>query len=243
MIREKSMKTFFRASRITHHARGFTLIEMILAIGIAAIVLVAVNAVFFTALHLRNATTEVVDAATPLDQTVTFIRRDLQCLVTPTNGTSKIISGSFKAGAVNSPGIAEPVAVEMCTATGALNASAPWGDIQRVTYELKNSTAPAGGRDLYRTVTRNLLAASATPEVQDQLMLTGVESMKFSSYDGATWQETWDTSNANTVNTNLPLGVRVEIFMTGENKNVTDPIQLIVPIDSVSRTNMVLSGS
>jgi type II secretion system protein J len=220
---------------------GFTLIEMILAIGVAAIVLVAVNAVLFTALRLREATNNVVEAATPLDATVTFLRRDLQCLVTPTNGTSKILSGAFKAGLINSPGVAEPVAVEMCTATGALNATTPWGDIQRVTYELKNAPDASGRRDLYRSVTRNLLATSATTEVQDQLMLSGVESVKFSGYDGSRWQETWDTSAANTVNTNLPLAVKVEILMQGDNRNVTDPIQLIVPIDAVARTNMVLN--
>ena len=68
---------------------AFTLIEMILAIGIAAIVLIAVNAVLFTALRLREATADMVDAASPVDQTVTFLRRDLQCVVTPTNGTTQ----------------------------------------------------------------------------------------------------------------------------------------------------------
>jgi type II secretion system protein J len=253
VIREKDMKIFLHASRITHppslcfgatgHVRAFTLIEMILAIGVAAIVLVAVNAVLFTALHLREVTSDVVDSATPLDATVTFIRRDLQCCVTPTNGTSKILSGNFKAGTINSPGVAEPVAVEMCTATGALNASTPWADIQRVTYELKNSTDASGRRDLYRSVTRNLLATSASPDVQDQLMLSGVESVKFSGYDGSRWQETWDTSDANTINTNLPLAVKVEIQMAGDNKNITEPIQLIVPMDAVARTNMVFAST
>ena len=66
---------------------AFTLIEMVLAIGVAAIVLIAVNTVLFAALRLRDATADTVDAAAPLDQTVTFLRRDLQCVVTPTNGT------------------------------------------------------------------------------------------------------------------------------------------------------------
>jgi hypothetical protein len=35
---------------------------MILAIGVAAIVLIAVNAVLFTALHLRDVTADMVDA-------------------------------------------------------------------------------------------------------------------------------------------------------------------------------------
>jgi type II secretion system protein J len=219
---------------------AFTLVEMILAIGVAALVLVAVNAVLFTALHLREVTTDVVDAATPVDQAFTFLRRDLQCVVTPTNGTSKILSGSFRVGTVTSSGVSESVAAEMFTATGALSVNAPWADIQRVTYELKNSTAVSGQRDLYRSVTRNLLSIS-TLDVTDQLMLRGVESVKFTCYDGTTWNDTWDTSDLTSVSTNLPLAVRVEIKLAGDHNAKLEPIQLVVPIDSVVRTNMVVA--
>ena len=82
----------------TNKTQAFTLIEMILAVGVAAIVLITANAVLFTALHLRNSTTEAVDAATPADAATTFLRRDLQCCVAPTNGTTKILSGGFRAG-------------------------------------------------------------------------------------------------------------------------------------------------
>ena len=154
-------------------APAFTLIEMILAIGVAAIVLVAVNTVLFAALRLRDATSDVVDAAAPLDQTVTFLRRDLECVVTPTNGTTKVLSGDFRVGNVSSPGVPEPVAIEMFTATGALGANAPWADIQRVTYELKQPTdRSATGQDLVRSVTRNLLtvddAGSGRPAPVEQ---------------------------------------------------------------------------
>jgi len=226
----------------TNNEKAFTLVEMILAIGVAALVLVAVNAVLFTSLHLREVTTNVVDAATPVDQTVTYLRRDLQCIVTPTNGTSKILSGSFRVGnGISSVGVSDPVAAEIYTASGALSANTPWADIQRVTYELKNSTAVSGRRDLYRSVTRNLLSVS-TPDVADQLMLSGVQSVKFSCYDGAQWNDTWDTTDPTSVNTNLPLAVRVEIKLAGSDKN-NGPIQLVVPIDSVVRTNMVLTST
>ena len=136
---------------------AFTLIEMVLAIGVASIVLIAVNTALFAALRLRDTTADAVDAATPLDQAVTFIRRDLECVVTPTNGTSKVLSGDFRVGNVSSPGVPEPVAIEMFTATGALSANAPWGDIQRVTYDLKQPTdRNAVGKDLVRSVVRNL---------------------------------------------------------------------------------------
>ena len=221
--------------------RGFTLIEMILAIGIAALVLIAVNSVFFAALHLRNDTADMVDAASPVDSAVTFIKRDLECAVTPTNGTSKVLSGGFRAGDnLTSVGVSDPVAVEMFTASGAMSDSAPWADIQRVTYELKTPTdASAVGRDLYRSVTRNLLAVS-TPDVTEQLMLSGVRSVKFSCYDGTQWDDTWDTTNPTATYTNLPLAVRVDIQMAG--RSDLQPIELVVPIDSQSRTNMVLTS-
>ena len=227
---------------IRHWRQGFTLIEMILAIGIAAIVLIVVNAAFFSALHLRNDTADMVDEATPVDAAVTFIKRDLQCAVTPTNGTSKILSGGFRAGnGINSIGVSDPVAVEMFTASGASADSAPWADIQRVTYELKNpTTSAANGQDLYRSITRNLLAVS-TPDVAEQLMLSGVTSVKFSCYDGAQWSDVWDTTDPTAINTNLPLAVRVDIQMSG-NANA-QPVEIVVPIDSQSRTNAVLTAT
>ena len=215
------------------HRNGFTLIELILAIGVAAVVLVAVHSVFFTALRLRNATSDAVDAATPIDRAVSTIRRDLQCVVTPK--PEGILSGNFKVGNVTTPGISELVAAEMYTATGALSENQPWGDVQRVTYELKGSTS-GPGKDLYRGVTRNLLTMN-TPEVQDQLMLRGVSSIEFWCFDGSRWTDLWDTSDSTSVSTNLPAAVRVEIQLSDGDKNVGSPIQIVVPIDSQSRTN------
>jgi type II secretion system protein J len=220
---------------------AFTLIEMILAIGVAAMVLIAVNTALFASLRLRDATQNVVDAAAPLDQAVSYIRRDLQCVVTPTNGTSKVLSGSFRAGNISSAGVSESVAVEMFTATGTLSANAPWADIQRVTYELKQpNDRNAVGRDLYRSVVRNLLTLT-TPDVQDQLMLSGVQDIKFTCFDGAVWQEVWDTTGLTSTETNLPLAVRVDIQMAGKNAATAQAIELVVPIDAQVRTNTVLT--
>ena len=226
----------------TDNQKAFTLIEMILAVGVASIVLITVNAVLYTAIHLRNATADAVDAAAPVDSTVTFLRRDLECCVTPTNGTSKVYSGGFRAGDGIAPSSGgDPVSIEMYTATGALNASEPWADIQRVTYELKNpANTAAPGKDLYRSVTRNLLPV-ATPEVSDQLMLSGVASVKFSCYDGTIWQPNWDTTTATAVNTNLPLAVKVDIQMAGDAS--LEPVEIVVPLDCVVRTNMVFASA
>lgn len=227
-----------RPSTIVPRRAAFTLIEVILAIGVAAIVLVAVNSVFFTALHLRNATANAVDAAEPVEQALTIIRRDLQCAVPP--DASNVLSGDFKIGNVTSTGISEPVSAEIYTADGALSANAPWGDIQRVTYELKDSTTGAAGRDLYRTVTRNLLSETM-PDVKDELMIRGVDSVQFSAYDGSQWNNSWDTTGTTSSDTNLPVAVRVDIQFAGSDKN-SSPIEILVPIDSQSRTNSAITA-
>jgi hypothetical protein len=81
-----------------------------------------------------------------------------------------------------------------------------------------------------------------TPEVQDQLMLSGVQDIKFTCFDGAQWQDTWDTTGATSTYTNLPLAVRVNIQMSGGGVNA-QPIELVVPIDAQARTNTVLTAT
>jgi type II secretion system protein J len=222
--------------RLYNRHAAFTLLEVILAVGIAALVLAVISSTFFSALHLREVTANAVDEAAPVDRAVAVLRRDLQCVVTPKAGG--VLSGDFKIGDVTSSGLGVPVAAELFTATGALSTTEPWGDIQHVTYELKDATDRSrAGRDLYRSVTRNLLTVS-TPDVTDQWLMSGVESVQFSGYDGAQWLEKWDTSDTTSANTNLPVAVRVRIQLaTGK-----PAIEVFVPIDSQSRTN-ITTGS
>ena len=215
----------------TESIRAFTLIEAMLAISIMALVVVAVNSVFFSALHLRDRTSESVDHALPAQQATAILRRDLQCAMAP----GGLLAGDFKVGLVSELNMSQPVAIEMYTATGALRANEPWADIQKVTYELKPPTvqSASGGNDLIRSVTRNLLCTSV-PDVDDQYLMGGLQDLQFSCYDGTQWLDAWDTTNGNT---NLPVAVRVRIQLAGA--PATEPIECVVPIVSQSRTNQV----
>jgi type II secretion system protein J len=224
---------------------AFTLLEMILAVAVAAIVLAAVNAAFYTALHLQASTEAAVDEATPVDQALYVIRQDLASIVPPTNGTSKVLSGDFRVGQVATAGLNAPAAIEMYTATGALGSApaAPWGDIQRVTYELeKTANRSTPGMDLVRSVTRNLLS-TLTPDVESLPLLSGVASIQFSCFDGAQWHDTWDTTDPASGTSNLPVAVRVQIQMAGDSSGASgrSPIEILVPIDSQSRSNAVVA--
>jgi len=150
------------------------------------------------------------------------------------------MTGDFRVGDITSAGLNQNVSIELYTTTGALHENEPWGDVQRVTYELRPSVGGAGtrGQDLVRSVTRNLLA-TITPVPEDQWMLGRVQSLTFDCYDGAQWRNSWDTTVSDT---NLPAAVRVSIQLAGEGSvdpRDREPIVLMVPIDSQSRSNQV----
>ena len=232
-IEQQILHFEFRTEMARAGRRAFTLIELILSIAIMAIVLVAVNAVFYTAMRLRESTRAAVDDSLPIEQSLGILRRDLQGAMAPSS--NGVFAGSFKAGAVTSLGSSLPVAVEFNTTTGIPSDKEPWGEVQRVSYGLRPSAdRDAAGQDLYRNVTRNLLA-TILPQPDEQWMMSGVDSIEFSCYDGLQWRNDWDTT---LMDTNLPSAVRVRIFLAKADRS-SGPIEMVVPIESQSRSNQI----
>jgi type II secretion system protein J len=221
-------------------SRAFTLIEVLLALAICAIVLVAINAVYATAVRLRNKTSAAVDEAAPINQTFEILRRDLKSTV----GPGGYLAGDFKCGAqtmgasMGLSGQAGGSGLDFFTATGQLSDSTPWGDLQEVLYELKTpADREQAGMDLVRCVNRNLLSTTTqTPDVQ--YLMSHVETVQFDCYDGTQWRNTWDTSSGDT---NLPTAVRVRIQLAakeGDDTRGQEPLELVVPLVSqTARTN------
>ena len=78
--------------------RAFTLIEILLAVAIFAVVLTAMNGVFYGALHLRDRTARLVESALPIQQAVTIIKHDLQGLVPPSGTVAGTLAGPLQIG-------------------------------------------------------------------------------------------------------------------------------------------------
>jgi type II secretion system protein J len=219
--------------------KAFTLIEMLLAVAICAIVLVAINGVFAAAVRLRDKTSDAVEAALPVTRALDVMNRDLKGAV----GPGGFLAGDFKCGAsamgarMGLSGEAGSAGLDFCTSTGAINDKTPWGDIQEVFYELKTPTdRDQAGMDLVRCINRNLLATTTqTPEIQ--WLMGKVQTLQFDCYDGTQWRNTWDTSAGDT---NLPVAVRIRIQLVakeGERNANPTPLEMLVPIISQTRTN------
>jgi type II secretion system protein J len=220
---------------------GFTLMEVMLAMAVCAIALAAINGMFFGALRLRDTTLRAVDESQPAQLAASTLRRDLASVMAPT--TNGYMTGDFRVGDITTMGLNQNVSIEMYTTTGALRDDEPWGEIQRVTYELRPSAGGGSdrGQDLIRSVSRALLA-TITPVPEDQWMMGHVQHLAFDCYDGTQWRNAWDTTAGDT---NLPMAVRVTIQLAGDSPNdprAREPIVLLVPIDAESRTNQVPSA-
>jgi len=213
-------------SNLREQPLGFTLMELLLAMGVSAVALAAINALFFSAVRLRETVVDAVDRALPLEQALTVIRRDLQgVMLSPS--TNRVMSGDFRVGDVSSIGFSDRVQIELYTTTGVLREQEPWAEVQRVTYRLREAVGQnsGAGKELVRGVTRNLLA-TITPVPEEQVLLSHLAALEIECYDGMQWRSSWDTTQSDT---NLPVAVLFRIH-TAEATPETRPIELLVPI-------------
>lgn len=171
-------------------AAGFTLIEVLVASTISAVLIVALYAVFHGALSLRESTYERVDDSLPRSYASQALQRDFAAMTPP----SGILAGPLL-GERGEDKARRRDSVEFYTASAVVGDGEPWGDIQKVEYRLAENDSPDSdeGSDFVRVVTRNLLATTIE-EPPEQRLLTGVESLEFSYYDGEVWQESWDST-------------------------------------------------
>ena len=235
---------------------GFTLLELLLAVVAFALVLAAINGVFYGALKLRNKAVAGFDESLPLQQTLTILKRDLANIVVPggtlsgtlqtsansgmnssassssslSSSTSSSSSGINASTLVNNGMVLGQSSPTIYTATGSLDETSPFAEVQKVSYQLISSTnLSSTGRDLVRSVTRNLL-----PTLQDQAvkqsLLTGVQSITFQFHDGSQWRDAWDSTTADSAR--LPRAIKVQLQMAAElsARTLPTPVELVVPL-------------
>jgi len=217
--------------------------EVMLAMAVSAIVLAGIGGVFYSALRLRERTVAMLDEALPVHQALTVLRLDLRGALPPAGIFA--LAGDFKITPLGG-GLVQSFRLQCFTSSGVIsdNDNTPGADVQEVTYELQDPISGGGnsGKDLVRSINRNPLGTTGL-NPNEQRLLGHVESLEFAGYDGANWREMWDTSLSDT---NLPSALRVRIQLAGDNsvdKQNRQPYELIVQVDSVSRTNQTQAAT
>ena len=219
-----------------HSRRGFTLLEILIATAVAAVVLVAIQSVFYGALRLRNTTTEHIEDDLVLQRSLGLVRHDLAGLMLP----GGVLSGALQTvptSTLQQDTAGERISPDFYTNSGKVDGWNPYSDVQMVTYYLSAATDGSNSKTLVRSVTRNLLPAQdATPD--DQLLLPGVTSADFLFYDGTEWTDTWDS----TVTSTLPTAVKFRVQLASQSTNAS-PIELVVPVFVTTTTSAAATTS
>jgi type II secretion system protein J len=222
-------------------AAGFTLIELLLALSIMSMILAAMSGVLYLAFRLQSGVTNALEQSMPVEHALLYIQRDLSSIVCNNTSNNVMLIGSFQTiNLTNMLPDQIPSSPDFYTTGGEPDGMVPWGDIQKVDYLLSSGTNRAiKGSDLVRAVTRNLLPINNMPTVPDQkqIILSGVQSVVFTYYDGTTWDNNWDS----TQQTNLPYGIKVAIQMAAQSFGRTavpsKSYDLYIPVDVQMSTN------
>jgi hypothetical protein len=181
-----------------------------------------------------------------LQQALAIIKRDLSNLVPPggkfagalqSTPTYSTIGNGFGTTSSRNRGSGP----DFYTAVAIVDDTAPWGDVQRVSYFLAAPTNNLPGQDLYRSVARNLLPLNQYT-TDDQYLMSGVEQISFQYYDGNNWKDTWDSTAADTttgLTNNLPPAIKLQLRLHSENRSAGTPapVELVVPVPVLARTN------
>lgn len=215
---------------------AFTLLELLLATAIGAIILLVINSTFFAALRLHNTTHEKIDDDLMVQRALGVIRKDLAGIMVPANpqATTYTLSGQLVTDTTSTNELdqnSERITPDIYTNSGKIDGWTPYAEVQMVSFYL--SPAPNGGlgKNLVRLVTRNLLSASDTETTSEaQTLLTGVLAAGITYLDGENWVEVWDS----TATTALPAAIKFSFVVAPRTDDAASadpgPVVLIVPV-------------
>lgn len=220
--------------------RGFTLIEILLAMTVAAILLAAIQSVFFGALRLRNTTTERIEEDLVLQRTLAIVRKDLAGIVVP----GSVLLGEFQSVPASEltkeTTEGDRVSPDLYTTSGKIDGWSPFAEVQLVSYYLRNENGAGGAKNLVRVVTRNLLPVQEV-EQDEQVLMGDLADAYLEYYDGSSWTDTWDSTTTST----LPTAIRFVLQKTtpeGQNRKSGAPYEIVVPV-MVATSSSQTSGS
>ena len=203
------MGVTFCLKRPLRKAAGFTLLELLIAGIVAAVVIAAICEVFSSAIRVRDNATERSRETRLQSRATNIIRGDLDNALISGGILASTLQGDSNGsdGDGSFPGYLKLTTTggkDVISSTAATSGSSPqiYGDVEQVEYYVvrdANNPGQQQSGDLMRVVTRDLMDSTQTA-VDQQQILTGVQSLQVEFYDGSQWQTSWMLSGSNAAN-------------------------------------------
>ena len=179
----------------------FTLLEILTAIILFAIIAAGLVTVFQATLSLREKSARTAEAGLPQTVAWHLVRQDLRTVVPP----GGLMAGTLIGEKSESMGLRQD-SLEFVCSVGKLTEETPWADLMKIEYCLE-SESDTDTWNLVRNVTRNLLPYEAEDPSSD-VVLEGIESLQITYYDGSDWCDSWDSSAKDD---QLPKAIRIQL--------------------------------
>lgn len=218
---------------LARNARGFTLMEVLAATAMVAMLAGSLYASLFIAFKARRSAIAAVDQVRKTTMCMEMIEADLRSAMVP-NG---ILAGEFQGQSGNSSGATGETILSFYTVAMDVEPDVGAGDVKLVEYLLQPS-ANNQQNDLVRHVTISRPVLEATPPSQE-ILCRGVKSFTLQYFDGLIWNDIWDSTQQNNT---LPLAVEVTIELQPEasgaaGQKITQVVYLPCGVDaSVTRS-------
>lgn len=242
-----------KANRIKDY-KGFTLIEILVATTIMAILLLALRETFTSATRLRRELMQRLNEWLIKERVQRVIEEDFKGIVF----TYSIMAPSLQLSRQRLGATYQSSKIIFYTNNGRTSSSSKWPEIQKVYYYLLDSRelerygffiTNQTGAILVRGLIRNLLA-QVQPEPTIEPLCPDVENFTVELFDGSTWlsELSLDLANQSEGNTNnFPCLARIRIEFVNDPKAqwVRSPIELLCPIytQPIQRQTSQVQGS
>lgn len=207
--------------------RGFTLMELVLVLGIVATLSLSLYGAMNAGFKARENAMRQMRGVSAAIVAMDLIEQDLQSVLPP----KTTLTGPFVGLAMGSPG-READSVDLYTIgrdAGNVNSVLAEG-FRRVQILTKTD---GQSNLLVRRVTRNVLAQTV-PEPEEEILARDVLALSITYYDGVSWYQEWDSTLQNNA---LPMAVQITLRLANPTKQDPDQVYTItrlVPLPCAS---------
>ena len=184
------MKRSARQFRPANRHRPFTLLEVLAAVAMFAVVVAALLSATFGALRVRERTEERMEALLPIRELVRRVKADLSHAMPP----GGVLAEDFVGTNDETPG-GRLDSLEFASCVG-FGPDSHESDLVRIEY-VPETPETGEGYDLVRRALPSSYSLSESPEdVEGDVVAGGIASVAFSYYDSDSgiWTDSWDSS-------------------------------------------------
>ena len=183
-----------------HKYSGFTLLELLFAMTLMALVAGTLYSSLYIASKAHNSATEALEAPRTAALALELLAQDFDAALPPVGLLAASFVGTDGSGVGNSDSLV------FFSCGHAPKEGEVASDIRRIQLSvevLPTETQPV----LIRRLTTNLLS-SQTPPVLEQVLCRRVTYFNLRYFDGSLWQDTWDSTTNNNM---LPMAIEVTL--------------------------------